>query len=158
MGFDLSGGLYWRLEDSGLLFGMSNPDEAPGPARSIDWSYLRSMQRRLATFLPVTADLELRKVWAATIDYTTDHQPIVGTGLTAEREPIDGVTVASAGGHGMMWGPAVGRIAADLALEGRTGVADVSGLGLDRFDDRGMSRLAADPMALPFPAQTPVVT
>ncbi len=30
MGFDLGAGLYWRQEENGLLFGMSNPDEPPG--------------------------------------------------------------------------------------------------------------------------------
>src|SRR5579864_5940217 len=151
MGFDLSGGLYWRLEDGGLLFGMSNPQEPPGPARSIDWRYLEAMRGRLAHFLPVTEGMELRKVWAATIDYTADHQPILGPALGADGTPIDGVTVASAGGHGMMWGPAVARIAADLALEGKTSLLDVSQLGLDRFDEFGRSRLATDPVALPFP-------
>jgi sarcosine oxidase subunit beta len=151
MGFDLGRGLYWRLEDGGLLFGMSNPDEVPGPARSIDWAYLADMRGRLARFLPVTRGLELRKVWAATIDYTPDHQPILGPGLNADRLPIEGTTVASAGGHGMMWGPAVARIAADLAVSGRTEVADVGPLGLDRFDASGRSRLATDPVALPFP-------
>ena len=151
MAFDLSGGLYWRLEDGGLLFGMSNPDETPGPARSIDWAYLDAMRRRLAHFLPVTDGLQLRKVWAATIDYTPDHLPILGPAMKTDRSIIEGVTVASAGGHGMMWGPAVARIAADLALEGKTGVIDVSQLGLDRFDAQGHSRLATDPIALPFP-------
>ena len=151
MAFDLSGGLYWRLEDGGLLFGMSNPDETPGPARSIDWAYLDAMRRRLAHFLPVTDGLELRKVWAATIDYTPDHLPILGPGMKADRSLIEGVTVASAGGHGMMWGPAVARIAADLALDGKTRLVDVSQLGLDRFDARGRSRLKTDPIALPFP-------
>ena len=51
----------------------------------------------------------------------------------------------------MMWGPAVGRAAADVALTGTTGVVDPSDLGLDRFDASGRSRLAADPIALPFP-------
>jgi len=151
MGFDLSAGLYWRLEDGGLLFGMSNPDEPPGPARGIDWAYMDEMRSRLVGYLPVTAGLELRKAWAATIDYTPDHQPILGPGLTAAGERIDGLTIASAGGHGMMWGPAVARIAADLALEGRTAVADVGDLGLDRFDDQGRSRIPTDPIALPFP-------
>ena len=130
---------------------MSNPEETPGPARSIDWEYLAAMRRRLAHFLPVTDGLELRKVWAATIDYTPDHLPILGPALKADRSVIEGVTVASAGGHGMMWGPAVARIAADLALEGRTTVIDVSQLGLDRFDAQGHSRLKTDPIALPFP-------
>jgi sarcosine oxidase subunit beta len=99
----------------------------------------------------VTEGLELRKVWAATIDYTPDHLPILGPAMRADGSLIEGVTVASAGGHGMMWGPAVARIAADLALQGRTTVVDVSQLGLDRFDAQGHSRLATDPIALPFP-------
>jgi sarcosine oxidase, subunit beta len=154
MVFDLKAGLYWRLEDRGLLFGMSNPDEAPGPAREIDWPYLRKMQRRLNRFVPSTGGLELRKVWAATIDYTPDHLPIVGPAVTPAGEVTDGLSVASAGGHGMMWGPAVAKIAADLATAGTTDVTDVSGLGLDRFDEEGRSS-ALDPMALPFPVDVP---
>ncbi|MEP6752753.1 MAG: FAD-binding oxidoreductase [Candidatus Dormiibacterota bacterium] len=151
MGFDLGGGLYWRLEEGGLLFGMSNPDEPPGPSREIDWPYMDRMRSRLARYLPVTTGLGLRKAWAATIDYTPDHQPILGPAINASGEQIDGASIASAGGHGMMWGPAVAKIAADLALEGRTDVADVHDLGLDRFDEHGRSRLATDPIALPFP-------
>jgi sarcosine oxidase, subunit beta len=151
MGFDLGAGLYWRLEEGGLLFGMSNPDEPPGPAREIDWPYMERMRSRLARYLPVTANLALRKAWAATIDYTPDHQPILGPALTAKGDQISGLTIASAGGHGMMWGPAVAKIAADLALDGRTNVAKVHDLGLDRFDELGRSRLPTDPIALPFP-------
>ncbi|HYB48856.1 MAG TPA: hypothetical protein VED20_16140 [Streptosporangiaceae bacterium] len=58
---------------------------------------------------------------------------------------------ACAGGAGMMWRPAVARAAADIALTGWSEVLDVSPLGLDRFDDAGRSRLATDPIALPFP-------
>ena len=51
----------------------------------------------------------------------------------------------------MMWGPGVSKAAADLALDGATDVVDVTDLGLDRFDEHGRSRLAADPIALPVP-------
>ena len=155
MGFDVRAGLYWRLEDGGLLFGFSNPDEPPGIAREIDWPYMAEMRERLAVLLPVTRDLALRKAWAATIDYTPDHQPILGPALDREGSPIEGVTIASPGGHGMMWGPAVAKIAADLALEGRTALTDLTDLGLDRFDSEGRSRIAPDPIALPFPTSTP---
>jgi sarcosine oxidase, subunit beta len=150
MVFDLGAGLYWRLEEGGLLWGMSNPNETPGRARSIDWPYLKTMQRRLARFVPVTKDLGIRKAWAATIDYTPDHLPILGPALRPDGSRIDGVTVASPGGHGMMWGPAVARIAADLAVKGKTKVTDVRDFGLDRFDAEGKSRFY-DPVALPFP-------
>jgi sarcosine oxidase subunit beta len=45
----------------------------------------------------------------------------------------------------------VARAAVDLALGGSTTLVDVTNLGLDRFDGEGRSRLAADPIALPFP-------
>jgi sarcosine oxidase subunit beta len=51
----------------------------------------------------------------------------------------------------MMWGPGAARVAADLALRGRTELIDVTDLGLDRFDAQGRSRLDPDPIALPYP-------
>jgi sarcosine oxidase subunit beta len=55
----------------------------------------------------------------------------------------------------MMWGPAVARAAADVALTGLSAVVDTTELGLDRFDESGHSKLAADPVALPFPEMAP---
>jgi sarcosine oxidase, subunit beta len=149
--FDMGAGLYWRLEEGGLLWGMSNPDEALGEARELDMVHLRKMQRRLARFVPVTAGLGIRKAWAATIEYTPDHLPLLGPVVTAAGTHIEGLSVACACGHGMMWGPAVARCAADLALEGRTDVVDVGDFRMDRFDERGRSPFV-DPVALPFPA------
>jgi sarcosine oxidase, subunit beta len=154
MVFDLSAGLYWRPEEGGLLFGMSNPDEPPGQNRSVDPDYLALMRERLARLVPVTAGLGLRRIWAATIDFTPDHLPIIGPALGLDG-PLPGVTVACAAGAGMMWGPAVSRAAADVALTGSTDVVDISALGLDRFDEAGRSKLAADPVALPFPQTLP---
>jgi sarcosine oxidase, subunit beta len=151
MGFDLAAGLYWRQEEGGLLFGVSDPAEQQGEATAIDERTQRAARERLGELLPMTRALGLRKAWAATIDYTPDHLPILGPALGPGREPIAGLTLASAAGHGMMWGPGVARAAADLALRGSTNVTDVSFLGADRFDDEGRSRLAADPIALPFP-------
>lgn len=152
MVFDLVAGLYWRLEEGGLLFGWSDPDEQPGEARAIDWAAYERYREQLARYVPLASDLGLRRIWAATIDYTPDHLPIFGPAVRPDGTPIGGVTVASAAGHGMMWGPGVARVAADLAVHGRTELIDVGDLGLDRFDSDGRSRLAPDPIALPFPA------
>jgi sarcosine oxidase, subunit beta len=154
MVFDLAAGLYWRPEEKGLLFGMSNPEERPGPAGRIDDEYLAKMRERLAELVPVTRGLGLRRIWAATIDYTPDHLPIIGPALTPDGV-LNGAIVAGAGGAGMMWGPAVARAAADVALTGRSDVVDTAALGLDRFDEDGNSRLATDPIALPFPSHAP---
>jgi sarcosine oxidase subunit beta len=150
MVFDLASGLYWRPEEGGLLFGMSNPEEPPGWATEVDQAYLALMRARLDRLVPVTAQLGLRRLWAATIDYTPDHLPIIGPGLGPDG-PVPGLTVAAAGGAGMMWGPGVARAAADLVQSGFSTVVDTASLGLDRFDEQGRSKIPTDPIALPFP-------
>ena len=153
MVFDVASGIYWRPCEGGVLWGMSNPEEAPGEATEFDTSYYEVMQARMATLLPTTGKVGLRKSWAATIDFTPDHLPILGPAIGADG-PVEGTVVAAAGGHGMMWGPGVAKAAADLAVSGTTDVVDVTDLGLDRFDEHGRSRLAPDPIALPFPELT----
>ena len=152
--FDVGAGIYWRLEEGGLLWGMSNPDEKPGVATEIDWPYLRKMEERLNQLVPVTKGLGMRKAWTATIDFTPDHMPILGPVIDADGVAVEGTTVAGCAGHGMMWGPAIAKIAADLAIKGETKLIDVSDLGIDRFDEQGRSRLATDPIALPYPVST----
>jgi sarcosine oxidase subunit beta len=150
MVFDVASGIYWRPAEGGLMWGMSNPDEAVGEASAFDTRYFELMAERMATLVPATAQVGLRKTWAATIDFTPDHLPILGAALR-DGEVLGGAFVAAAGGHGMMWGPGVAKAAADLVVAGTTDVLDVSDLGLDRFDADGRSRLPPDPIALPFP-------
>ena len=153
MAFDIRAGIYWRPEEGGILWGMSNPRERPGPGRAIDWEYLRKMQPRLHRLVPVTAGLGIKKVWAATIEYTPDHLPLLGPLVLRDGTQVDGVTIASACGHGMMWGPAVARIAADVSLTGITRVVEhPEHFRMDRFDAKGRSPFV-DPVALPFPVQ-----
>src|SRR5205809_4395795 len=57
MAFDIGAGIYWRPEEGGFLWGMSNPGEVPGPGRAIDWRYLRKMERRLNRLVPATTGL-----------------------------------------------------------------------------------------------------
>lgn len=153
MVFDIHGGIYWRPEEGGLLWGMSNPMERPGAARAVDWAYLQKMRRRLGRLVPVTKELGIKKAWAATIEYTPDHLPLVGPLVLADGTEVDGVTVANACGHGMMWGPAVARIATDHALGEPTSVVEhPERLRMDRFDAEGRSPFV-DPVALPFPVR-----
>lgn len=151
MVFDVVSGIYWRPgEFGGLLWGMSNPDELPGPATEFDWRYYAKARDRIEALYPAVRGLGLRRSWAATIDYTPDHLPILGPLLTDDG-PVAGTVVASAAGHGMMWGPAVAEVAADLTATGRCDWLDLTDLGLDRFDADGRSRLEPEPISLPFP-------
>jgi glycine/D-amino acid oxidase-like deaminating enzyme len=151
MVFDLPSGIYWRPgEAGGLLWGMSNPDEPPGIAVDFDDVYYRKARDRIEEIFPAVRGLGLRRSWAATIDYTPDHLPILGPLLTDDG-PVEGTVVASAAGHGMMWGPAVAQVAADLTATGTCTWLDLTDLGLDRFDADGNSRVAPEPISLPFP-------
>jgi glycine/D-amino acid oxidase-like deaminating enzyme len=153
MVFDITSGIYWRPgESGGLLWGMSNPDEPPGVAIDFDTVYYRKARDRIEELFPPVRGLGLRRAWAATIDYTPDHLPILGPLLTDDG-PVEGTVVASPAGHGMMWGPAVAQVAADLTATGRCDWLDLADLGLDRFDADGNSRLAPEPISLPFPEQ-----
>jgi sarcosine oxidase subunit beta len=151
MVFDVTSGIYWRPgESGGLLWGMSNPDEPPGVATDFDTVYYRKARDRIEELFPAVRGLGLRRAWAATIDYTPDHLPILGPLLTDDG-PITGSVVVSPAGHGMMWGPAVAQVAADLTTTGGCEWLDLTDLGLDRFDADGNSRLAPEPISLPFP-------
>ena len=151
MVFDITSGIYWRPgEAGGLLWGMSNPDEPPGVAADFDEIYYQKARDRIEELLPGVKGLGLRRTWAATIDYTPDHLPILGPLLTDDG-PVEGTVVASPAGHGMMWGPAVAQVAADLTTTGTCDWLDLTDLGLDRFDAEGNSRVAPEPISLPFP-------
>jgi sarcosine oxidase subunit beta len=151
MVFDITSGIYWRPgESGGLLWGMSNPDEPPGVATDFDTVYYRKARDRIEELFPAVRGLGLKRAWAATIDYTPDHLPILGPLLTDDG-PITGTVVASPAGHGMMWGPAVAQVAADLTTTGQCEWLDLTDLGLDRFDADANSRLAPEPISLPFP-------
>ena len=98
MVFDITSGIYWRPgESGGLMWGMSNPDEAPGVAAEFDWTYYQKAHDRIEELFPAVAGLGLKRAWAATIDYTPDHLPILGPLLTDDG-PVAGTVVASAGG------------------------------------------------------------
>ncbi|MGE0215503.1 NAD(P)/FAD-dependent oxidoreductase [Mycolicibacterium sp.] len=151
MVFDVTSGIYWRPgEAGGLLWGMSNPAEKPGVATDFDHDYYQLARHRIESLLPAVRGLGLRRTWAATIDYTPDHLPILGP-LRTDDGPVEGTVVASAAGHGMMWGPAVAQVAAELTTSGECEWLDLTDLGLDRFDADGNSRLAPEPISLPFP-------
>ena len=151
MVFDITSGIYWRPgEAGGLLWGMSNPEEPPGVAADFDEIYYQKARDRIEELLPGVKGLGLRRTWAATIDYTPDHLPILGPLLTDDG-PVEGTVVASPAGHGMMWGPAVAEVAADLTTKGTCDWLDLTDLGLDRFDAEGNSRVAPEPISLPFP-------
>jgi sarcosine oxidase subunit beta len=146
--FAVGKGYYVRPEEEGAALGLSNPvDEADTSGRyqiDFDWNYYEEMRPDWESAFPALKDLPVSRVWAASIDYTPDHLPIID-------EPMEGFYVLAAGGHGMMWGPALGYKMAELVAEGA--VKDLPGdeIDLGRFTrERDPDRMQ-DTIALPFP-------
>ena len=136
-------------ESGGLLWGMSNPDEAAWRGRRVR---LVTTRRRTAGWRSCSRrrGLGLRRPGPPPSTTRPDHLPILGP-IAHRRRPRRGTVVACAAGHGMMWGPAVAEVAADLTTAGACDWLDLTDLGLDRFDADGRSRLEPEPISLPFP-------
>ena len=148
--FNVGKGYYWRPEEQGVLLGMSNPvDEADDTGRyqiSFDWDYYEEMRPDWEGAHPALGGLPVSRAWAASIDYTPDHLPIID-------EPLEGFYVVAAGGHGMMWGPALGEKMAELVAEGRVDDLPQEDIELARFSREKDPDKMADAIALPFPKE-----
>lgn len=146
--FNVGKGYYWRPEEQGVLLGMSNPvDEADTSGRyqiSFDWDYYEEMRPDWESAHPALAGLPVSRSWAASIDYTPDHLPIID-------EPVEGFYVLAAGGHGMMWGPALGEKMAALISEGTIDDLPLKDVELTRFSREKDPGKVEDAIALPFP-------
>ena len=146
--FNVGKGYYWRPEEQGVLLGMSNPvDEADTSGRyqiSFDWDYYEEMRPDWESAHPALAGLPVSRSWAASIDYTPDHLPIID-------EPVEGFYVLAAGGHGMMWGPALGEKMAALISEGTIDDLPLEDVELTRFSREKDPGKVEDAIALPFP-------
>ena len=146
--FNVGKGYYWRPEEQGVLLGMSNPvDEADTSGRyqiSFDWDYYEQMRPDWESAHPALAGLPVSRSWAASIDYTPDHLPIID-------QPVEGFYVLAAGGHGMMWGPALGEKMAALISEGNIDDLPCEDVELARFSRERDPGKIEDAIALPFP-------
>jgi D-arginine dehydrogenase len=121
--------LYFRAEPTGLLF--SPMDETPQPPSDVhaDDDMVAEGLERLRTLAPALVPRTLSRRWAGLRTFSPDRVPVVG-----EDPTLPGFFwLAGQGGCGIETSPAVGRIAAELLLEGRTEVFDASLLAPGRF-------------------------
>lgn len=148
--FNVRKGYYWRPEEQGVLLGMSNPvDEADETGRyqiDFDWDYYEELRPDWESAHPALEGLPVSRAWAASIDYTPDHLPIID-------EPVQGFYVLAAGGHGMMWGPALGEKMAELISKGKVEDLPEEDIELARFSREKDPNRVEDTIALPFPKE-----
>lgn len=127
-------GLYGRQTLRGNLAYGGGPHEwmevdAAGPRARPSTPLLRNLSRRVAELLPKAASLRVIRSWAGVIENTPDGRPVI------ERPADPGnVTLITMSGVGFGLSPASGHAVRDLVLDGRCSFADLSKLGLKRFE------------------------
>jgi sarcosine oxidase, subunit beta len=135
---------YIRSEGRGeLLFGNSDLSvlEPADPDRYSNQATPRAVDiavEKVGTRLPGLADPAISSTYAGCYDVTPDFNPVI-----SRVEGLDGL-VAAAGfsGHGFKISPAVGRLAADLVVDGRSNDPDIpeSDFRLARFAEGALLR------------------
>jgi sarcosine oxidase subunit beta len=126
---DFATGLYFHREGAGLLTGMANREERPGTDESVDLEWERTALEFAVRRMPLLEHAGLARHWAGLYEMTPDAHPLVGR-LT----PFDNIYVAAGfSGHGFMQGPIIGKLLAEVILDGQARTIDISALSPSRF-------------------------
>jgi sarcosine oxidase, subunit beta len=127
---------YLHREGAGVLMGMGNAAETASFDLTPDEAFVA--EELLPTALRVFPPLEEASIehsWVGLYEMTPDRHPIVGA------SPIGGFYLANGfSGHGFQHAPIVGKLLAELIVDGRATTVDVSQLSLERFDSGELVR------------------
>jgi sarcosine oxidase subunit beta len=131
---------------------MSNPDEPIDTSDrhqlEFDRGYYERLRPQWEALVPALRGLEVGRAWAAAVDRTPDHKPIID-------EPRPGFFVLAAGSHGMMQGPALGEQLARMIDGGppiaapleEVRLAPLEGVRLARFQEEIKRDIVSMPTA-----------
>jgi glycine oxidase len=119
---------YFATKGDGMIWAGTTEEEA-GFDETLTEAARDEILLPLARFFPPLMDAEIVQQTACLRPVSADGAPIVG------RAPgVKGLFVATAGGRkGILMSPALGRIAADLVVDGRTELLDAAPYSLERF-------------------------
>jgi len=131
MTIDFTSGFYFHREGPGLLFGMADPDQAPGLDAPTDPDWLLKVMTVAERRAPELLDMGIAGGWKGCYEVTPDHNAMIGEARSVSRF----LYATGFSGHGFLQGPAVGEIVRDLYL-GEAPFVDVSGLSAERFAGR----------------------
>jgi sarcosine oxidase, subunit beta len=128
---DAESTLYLHREAAGLLMGMGGKDEKPSFDVTVDERFIEEdlVPQALRVFPPLES-AGVAYTWAGLYEMTPDRHPIVGM-----APGVDGFYLANGfSGHGFQHAPIVGKLLAEMIVDGEAHTVDISSLGLERFD------------------------
>jgi sarcosine oxidase subunit beta len=128
MTIDFHTSFYFHPEGEGVLFGMSDPAQAPGFDVTVDWAFLDRIAAVARHRWPPLLEAPVKTAWAGLYELTPDSQPLVGP---LPNRP--GAWIAAGfSGHGFMMAPVIGSWLAEWMTRGRPPV-DLSPFAPNRF-------------------------
>jgi sarcosine oxidase subunit beta len=122
---------YFHREGPGVLMGMGGVDEQPSFDTRVDDRFIADEVIPTAIRLfPPLEEADVRFTWAGLYEMTPDRHPVIG-----EAPGVAGFYLANGfSGHGFQHAPIVGKLLAEMIVDGGPQTVDVSSLGLERFD------------------------
>jgi sarcosine oxidase subunit beta len=132
---DAETSFYFHREGEGVLMGMAGEDR-PSFETSVDERFVsEALIPRAVQVFPPVAEAGVRSSWAGLYEMTPDRHPIIGRG------PAPGLFVAAGfSGHGFQHGPVVGKLLAELVVDGAARSVDVGSLSFGRFETGALIR------------------
>jgi sarcosine oxidase subunit beta len=134
---DADTSFYFHREGSGVLMGMGSPNERASFDTTVDEAMVEN--ELVPTAVRVFPPLDragIVRMWAGLYEMTPDRHPIVGT-----VGDCTGLFLACGfSGHGFQHAPIVGKLLAEMIVEGQARSVDVSALSLDRFGRGDLAR------------------
>lgn len=112
-----------------IRVGMARPGETTGWNDQPDWDLVPLIRERLAHRAPILANLEIVHAYAGLYEMSPDSHGIVGWASGAS-----GLLLCNGfSGHGIMHSPIMGRLVAELILDGEAHTVDLTPLRPSRF-------------------------
>jgi D-arginine dehydrogenase len=129
---DYSHAFYFSPESTGLLASpMDEEPMMPCDARPDDLVVAQTIER-VKKLTPMLAPKSIKRKWAGLRTFAPDQAMVIG-----EDPIVSGFFwLSGQGGAGIETSPAVGQIACDLIMDGRTELMDVRPMSPERFVDR----------------------
>src|SRR4030043_844448 len=126
---DFHRGWYFRQEVDGFL--LSGPiDQDPSFNTTIDYEAMAEASENAMYRVPVLEKARIARGWAGLYEISPDNHAILG-----KVPEVEGFVLANGfSGHGFQHSPAVGKVIAELILEGEAKTIDISSLSIELFE------------------------
>jgi sarcosine oxidase subunit beta len=125
---DFHRGWYFRQEVDGFF--LSGPlDREPSFNLNTDYEAMAEASDNAMYRVPAFEKARIARGWAGLCEFSPDHHAILG-----KVPEVEGLILANGfSAHGFQHSPAVGKVIAELILEGKTTTIDISPFSIDRF-------------------------